>query len=76
VSFSGPAAAFETRDWFDNGARLASFAYLPLRTAQTYGMLALGSEDPERFHAGMGTLYVTRLSELASVAAARFLPSA
>jgi uncharacterized protein YigA (DUF484 family) len=72
--YCGPAAAFETREWFDNGGRLASFAYLPLRTAQTFGLLALGSEDPERFHPGMGTLYLTRLAELASVAAARFLP--
>ena len=35
---------------------------------------ALGSPDAQRFHAGMGTLYQTRLAELASVATARFLP--
>ncbi|HEY1327691.1 MAG TPA: DUF484 family protein [Casimicrobiaceae bacterium] len=74
--YCGPVAAYETREWFDSGVRLSSFAYLPLRTAQTFGLLALGSEDPERFHPGMGTLYLTRLSELASVAAARFLPAA
>ena len=53
---------------------LQSFACLPLRTAQTFGLLALGSADPQRFHPGMGTLFLTRLAELASVAAARFLP--
>jgi hypothetical protein len=74
--YCGPAVAFETREWFDAGDRLASFAYLPLRTAQTFGLLALGSQEQQRFHAGMGTLYLTRLSELASVAAARFLPAA
>jgi len=37
-------------------------------------VLALGSPDPNRFHPGMGTLYQTRLAELASVATARFLP--
>jgi len=74
--YCGPSAAFETREWFEGGDRLASFAYLPLRTAQTFGLLALGSEQQDRFHPGMGTLYLTRLSELASVAAARFLPAA
>ena len=73
--YCGPAAAFETREWFESGDTLTSFAYLPLRAAQTFGLLALGSTQPDRFHAGMGTLYLTRLSELASVAAARFLPA-
>jgi uncharacterized protein YigA (DUF484 family) len=72
--YCGSAAAFDTRDWFEGGEGLASFAYLPLRTVHTFGLLALASGDPERFHPGMGTLYVTRLAELASVAAARFLP--
>jgi uncharacterized protein YigA (DUF484 family) len=74
--YCGPSPAFETREWFEAPDALASFAYLPLRTAQTFGLLALGSENAERFHPGMGTLYLTRLSELASVAAARFLPTA
>lgn len=73
--YCGPASAFETREWFESGDALASFAYLPLRAAQTFGLLALGSPDATRFHAGMGTLYLTRLAELASVAAARFLPA-
>jgi uncharacterized protein YigA (DUF484 family) len=47
---------------------------MSLRTSQTFGLLALGSPDPQRFHAGMGTLFLTRLAELASVAAGRFLP--
>ena len=72
--YCGPVAAFESREWFEDGDVLQSFAFLPLRTAQTFGVLALGSPDAERFHAGMGTLYQTRLAELASVATARFLP--
>lgn len=73
--YCGPVAAFESREWFDDGDILTSFAFLPLRTAQTFGVLALGSPDPQRFHPGMGTLYQTRLAELASVATARFLPA-
>ncbi len=73
--YCGPVAAFESREWFDDGEILQSFAFLPLRTAQSFGLLALGSPDPQRFHSGMGTLYQTRLAELASVATARFLPA-
>jgi uncharacterized protein YigA (DUF484 family) len=72
--YCGPSAPFESREWFERGAALASFAAMPLRTSQTFGLLALGSPDPQRFHAGMGTLFLTRLAELASVAAVRFLP--
>jgi uncharacterized protein YigA (DUF484 family) len=28
-------------------------------------MIAIGSEDPERFYAGMGTIYLERLGEMA-----------
>ena len=72
--YCGSAAAFESREWFEDGDALQSFAFMPLRTAQTFGLLALCSPDGQRFHAGMGTLYQTRLAELASVATARFLP--
>lgn len=74
--YCGPEAAFETGEWFDNPGELASFAYLPLRTDHTFGLLSLASTDPERFQPGMGTLYLMRLAELASVAIARFLPEA
>jgi uncharacterized protein YigA (DUF484 family) len=39
----------------------------------TIGMIALGSEDHERFYAGMGTIYLERLGEMASAALARVL---
>ena len=74
--YCGPVAAFESREWFEDGDVLQSFAFLPLRTAYTFGLLGLGDEDPERFHSGMGTIYLTRLAELASVATARYLPPA
>ena len=72
--YCGTQTPFESRDWFDPDAALKSFAFLPLRTAHTFGLLALGSDTPGRFYAGMGTIYLTRLAELASVATARFLP--
>lgn len=39
----------------------------------TMGMIALGSEDPERFYAAMGTIHLERLGEMASAALARVL---
>jgi uncharacterized protein YigA (DUF484 family) len=74
--YCGPSPPFESRDWFDSGADVRSFAFLPLRTAYTFGLLGLASDDPGRFYAGMGTMYLTRLAELASVATARYLPAA
>jgi uncharacterized protein YigA (DUF484 family) len=72
--YCGLQAPFESRDWFERGEVWKSFAFLPLRTAHTFGLLGLASEDPERFYPGMGTVYLTRLAELASVATARYLP--
>ena len=73
--YCGSDAAGESREWFDGGDALASFAFLPLRTSATFGLLALASSDAQRFHAGIGTVYLTRLAELASMAIARFLPT-
>jgi hypothetical protein len=71
---TGPAAVAESADWFETAERPATFAFLPLRTAVTFGVLALASPDPRRFHEGIGTVYLTRLGELASLAIARYLP--
>lgn len=73
--YCGTEAAFEAREWFDEAESARSFAFLPLRAARTFGLLALASSDPVRFHSAMGTLYLTRLAELASVALARYLPA-
>ena len=74
--YCGPTPPFEARDWFEGGQACLSFAFLPLRTAHTFGLLGLASEDTQRFYAGMGTMYLTRLAELASVATGRYLPPA
>ena len=73
--YCGPEPVSQTREWFDAASAPVSFAYLPLRTDATFGILALASDDTHRFHAGMGTVYLLRLAELASVAIARFLPN-
>ena len=63
-------ALFETA-----GVRLKSFAFIPLRDGtESFGILAMGSEDERRFYPEMGTLYLTRLGELLSGALLRYLP--
>ena len=42
----------------------------------TIGMVALGAFDTERFYAGMGTIYLERLGDMASAAIARTLKAA
>jgi len=71
--YCGPLAAFESREWFDEGEHCHSFAYLPLRHRRTFGLLALASDDPQRFYPSMGTLYLQRLADIASVTFARHL---
>ena len=65
---------FETAGWFgESGELLKSHAYIGLRSDKTFGLLALASEDPQRFYPEMGTLYLKRLGELISTSLARFL---
>ena len=52
---------------------LRSFSYVPLRDRETFGLLALASEDPQRFYPEMGTLYLARLGELVAAAITRHL---
>ena len=73
--YCGSTSGFETSSWFGEGSKhVRSQALIALRTGGgTMGMIALGSEDAQRFYAGMGTLYLERLGELASGALARVL---
>ena len=58
------------------GPHLRSFSYVPLRDRETFGLLALASEDPQRFYPEMGTLYLKRLGDLVAAAIARHLSRA
>ncbi|OGA53211.1 MAG: hypothetical protein A3G24_25665 [Betaproteobacteria bacterium RIFCSPLOWO2_12_FULL_62_13] len=55
------------------GPHLRSFSYVPLRDGEAFGLLALASEDPQRFYPEMGTLYLKRLGELIGAALLRHL---
>ena len=43
-----------------------STAMIPIKEEGILGILAIGSSDEHRFHAGMGTEYLTRLGEVIS----------
>jgi uncharacterized protein YigA (DUF484 family) len=53
-------------------AHLRSFSYVPLSDGETFGLLALASEDAQRFYPEMGTLYLKRLGDLIAVGIARY----
>jgi uncharacterized protein len=73
--YCGPAQYPEILAWFGESASfISSMALIPLRRdAQVFGMLALGSEDPQRFFPSMGTLYVERIGELVGAAVLKHL---
>jgi uncharacterized protein YigA (DUF484 family) len=51
--------------WFGEAAEhVRSVALVPLGQSTVFGLLALGSEDPQRFYPEMGTLYLRRIGEL------------
>src|SRR5436305_12704434 len=63
----GAAAGNPFLAWFrEAGEHVRSIALVPLGQTAVFGVLALGSEDPQRFFADMGTLYLRRIGELSA----------
>jgi len=73
--YCGVLTLREVSNWFGPASRLIrSVALVPLHhDEKTFGLLALGSEDPERFYPAMGTLYVARIGEMVSASLVRQL---
>jgi uncharacterized protein YigA (DUF484 family) len=77
LPYCGANTGFEAVRWLDDPATVASVALLPLRGAGgCFGMLALGSPDPTRYSADMGTEFLARIGELAAAALSRLLRAA
>lgn len=73
----GPLAMADTAALFGEAAGLLkSWAYVPLRGQETFGLLAMASEDAQRFYPEMGTLYLTRIGELIAACLRRQLDAA
>jgi uncharacterized protein YigA (DUF484 family) len=73
--YCGHHAVYESQAWFGEAApHLKSFALVTLqRDGVVFGVVALASEDPQRFYPEMGTLYLGRIGELVSHALWRFV---
>lgn len=80
VPYCGLNSGFEAVRWLDEPAGVTSMAMVPLRSVAApgpaFGLLVLGSPDPTRYSADMGTEFLQRIGELASAGLNRLLPLA
>ncbi len=78
VPYCGNHAVYESQAWFGESApHLKSFALVALRHGEgAFGVLALASEDAQRFYPEMGTLYLARIGDLLGHALRRSLTPA
>ena len=61
--FCGGNHSFEAAGWLEDPPTVQSLAMIPLRHGdETFGLLVLGSPDPTRYSADMGTMYNAFLS--------------
>ena len=67
LPFCGSNNDFEAASWLEAGVQ--SVAMLPLRNGSTtFGLLVLGSPDPQRFSADMATDFLVQIGETTSAA--------
>lgn len=67
--YCGPLRHESVADWFSRHANPQSVVMIPLRRDnRSFGVLVLGSDDPQRFVQGMGTLFVERMGEIVAAA--------
>ena len=72
--YCGPNKEFEAVGWLDGADTVRSTVLLPLRAnGSAFGLLVLGSPDPERFSATMATDFLVHIGETASTALAPLL---
>jgi uncharacterized protein len=74
--YCGANAAFEAVQWLEAPQSVSSVALIPIRgsaASPAFGLLVLGSPDPTRYSADMGTDFLVRVGELASAALTRLL---
>ncbi len=69
--YCGPNQDFEAANWLEDGAAVQSLALVPLRredNGETFGLLVMGSPDPQRFTADMATDFLAKIGETSSAA--------
>ncbi|MEJ7805942.1 MAG: DUF484 family protein [Telluria sp.] len=69
--YCGSNHDFEAVRWLDDAASVVSTVIMPLRShGSAFGLLIMGSSDPERFTAHMATDFLIHIGETASAALA------
>lgn len=69
--YCGPNNDFDAVRWLDDHASIRSTVMLPLgQPGQAFGLLVLGSPDPERFTTAMATDFLVHIAATATVALA------
>ncbi len=79
LPYCGVNAGFEAVSWLDEPSTVLSLAMIALRHGvadNAFGLLVLGSPDPTRYAADMGTEFLQRIGEVSSAALSRLLPKA
>jgi uncharacterized protein len=77
MPYCGINSGFEPLQWLEDPSTVMSIALIPLRHAvasPAFGLLVLGSPDPTRYSADMGTDFLMRVGEIASAGLTRLLP--
>jgi uncharacterized protein YigA (DUF484 family) len=76
LPYCGVNSGFEAVHWLEDAATVKSVAMVPLRHGDAaFGLLVLGSPDPTRYTAEMGTEFLQRIGEIAGGALSRLLPA-
>ena len=76
LPYCGANAGFEAANWLEDASTVASLALIPLRhgsSTDAFGLLVLGSPDPTRFSADMGTEFLMRIGEISSAGLSRLI---
>jgi uncharacterized protein YigA (DUF484 family) len=76
LPYCGANAGFEAATWLEDASTVASLALIPLRhgsSTDAFGLLVLGSPDPTRFAADMGTEFLMRIGEVSSAGLSRLI---
>jgi uncharacterized protein YigA (DUF484 family) len=74
LPYCGINSGFEAARWLDDAHTVTSIAMIPLRHgAGAFGLLVLGSPDPTRYSADMGTEFLMRIGDVASAGLSRLL---
>lgn len=75
--YCGANPGLEAAGWLVDPGAVASLALIPLRASagqDAFGLLVLGSPDPQRFAADMGTEFLERMGDLTAAALSRLRP--